>query len=170
MDGESQNSRAYYNFQAGTAGSGGTDLDQDNANAPDTFCPLGWQLPYSGTGGDYYDQSKSWRYLFSLYGITDISENATQVKSYPFSFVPGGAYYWQFARFYYFTIEGDYMSKTVYNGWGMYRFGIGSATIRFANMVNKNYGLSLRCVSDFTKDASEKPIEPPQTLPAKSQA
>ena len=89
-DGESQEIGTYYDGQAITAGSGET-VTTSNTNAPDTFCPLGWQLPYGGTGGDYYDQSKSWLYLYTLYGYPSSSEPASRAaRSYPFSEVLSG--------------------------------------------------------------------------------
>ena len=85
----------YYDYLAATTGSGGIDsLKNNNENSPDTFCPLGWQLPYSGTGGDYYDKSKSFRYLKSMYLSPDDTEPDIGKKGlkYPMSFARTGIY------------------------------------------------------------------------------
>ena len=87
-DGEDLEIGTYYHFQAATAGSGGASLATDNTNAPDTFCPLGWQMPYGGTGGDYYDKSRSWRFLFNTYNYGNDDVNA--VLSYPISEIRSG--------------------------------------------------------------------------------
>ena len=93
--GEVQAIGVYYDYLAATTGSGGPDsLKNNNENSPDTFCPLGWQLPYSGTDGDYYDQSKSFRYLKSMYlspGDTEPDIGKKGLK-YPMSFARTGIY------------------------------------------------------------------------------
>ena len=88
-DGESQEIGTYYNFQAITVGVGST-IETDNTNSPDTFCPLGWQLPYSGTGGAYYDKSKSLNYMFSFYSINTSESGSANARSYPVSFIYSG--------------------------------------------------------------------------------
>ena len=93
--GEVQAIGVYYDYHAATTGSGGPDsLKNNNENSPDTFCPLGWQMPYSGTDGDYYDKSKSFRYLKSMYlspGDTEPDIGKKGLK-YPMSFARTGIY------------------------------------------------------------------------------
>ena len=101
-DGETQYIGAYYNFQAATSGFGGSGAYSLHPVSDDTFCPLGWQLPYAGTDGDYYDQSKSWEYLFDVYSIQmgEYPEGGTEeqrsysrkLRAYPFSYIQGGMY------------------------------------------------------------------------------
>ena len=82
----------YYNFSAATIHTNRTLYE--NQNAPDTFCPLGWQLPYGGTGGDYYDKSRSFDYLIDEYGIKDLPsglDKEAAMISYPFSLIHSGA-------------------------------------------------------------------------------
>ena len=170
FDGETLKNGTYYNFQAATSGTGGT-LEPDNTNSSDTFCPLGWQLPYGGKDGDYYDQSKSWRYLFTQYGIVGGDTGMSAATSYPFSLLrKGGLYSWYDAKLYNLNTEGDFQTTTV-NSQTRYYWMMITENLFYMNQDDgKANGRSLRCVSEFTKDSSEKPIEPLQTLPAKSPA
>ena len=88
-DNEYQMVGTLYTYRAANSGSGNDQL-ADNNNSPDTFCPLGWQLPYSGTGGVYYDQSKSWNYMFSFYDINVSESGSANARSYPVSFIYSG--------------------------------------------------------------------------------
>ena len=84
-DHEDMKNGTYYNRNGATAGS--TLTTAGNTDAPDTFCPLGWQMPYGGTAGDYYNKSKSARYLFeTAYSYGDGSGKGTNAMSYPFSY------------------------------------------------------------------------------------
>ena len=152
LDGESQSMGADYNFQAATAGSGSA-LSADNAIAPDSFCPLGWQLPYSGAGGDYYDASKSWRYLFGQYGIpvtavVDVP-GATKLRSYPISQVLGGYYRWYAGRLYFTTVQGYNHSSTNKGDYGHSARIVFSKTgyLLFNDTAGKMDGDAIRYVS-----------------------
>ena len=111
-DGETQKNGTYYNFQATTVGTGGT-MSTKNADAPDAFCPVGWQLPYSGTGGDYYDKSKSWKYLFTAYSYSDDIQGRTGVMSYPISNIKSGMFIWNMGRLYFLNSRIDAWTATV---------------------------------------------------------
>ena len=147
-DGETQLIGVYYHFQAATVGTGGA-MQTENTNSPDTFCPLGWQLPYSGTGGDYYDQSKSWAYLLTRYNIPSSGvQNVAKVKSYPFSYIASGYFPWSYGRLYYLTNGGLYW----YSNQGQYpthgddyEFWTSSITINKA--FHKTNGIAVRCVT-----------------------
>ena len=145
-DGETQKNGTIYNFQAGTDGSGAA-LDSQNANSSDTFCPFGWQLPYDGTGGDYYDKSKSWRYLFINYDIgfdTGASTDSTRINSYPFSHVYSGYYHWGTGRLYTQTSNGRYWSSTVTSS-SAYHLDTWPGGITLTGKSNKACGVALRC-------------------------
>ena len=154
-DGNNENQKigTYYHFQAATSGSGGPmTSESENLPTPDTFCPLGWQLPYSGTGGDYYDKSKSLRKLFDTYSITYNDGGITQVnkvRSYPFSFIYSGSYHWTTGRLYYLEVTGRYWTGTVINTTGAYRLNIWPTIIRPADTDSKNNGQDVRCVNNF---------------------
>ena len=151
IDNENQIIGVYYSFQAATSGSGGA-IVTPNANSPDTFCPLGWQLPYSGTDGDYYDKSRSLNYLFTTYGIRFVDEtqaDATKVGSYPFSYVLSGAYYWAKGRLYLQNGGGYYWQSTNNNLPNSYLFHLGRNTVKPARADNKSFGYSIRCVTRY---------------------
>ena len=117
-NGEDQRNGTYYSGQAGMTGSI-TDEAGTNYNSSDTFCPLGWQLPYGGTGGDYYNKSKSWKYLFTLYGENSSLPTGPTVQKYPHSIIGSGEYYWGTGRLYnqLGTSGGHYLTLT-YGGQG----------------------------------------------------
>ena len=146
-DSENQKNGTYYHFQAATSGSGGT-ITTDNTNSSDTFCPLGWQLPYSGTGGDYYDKSKSWNFLFNKYSIVDDETSATKVKSYPFSYVYSGFYRWITGLLYNQSNAGNYWSSTVVSSTYAYLLHTWSSVVKPANEYTKAGGLTVRCVTN----------------------
>ena len=146
-DNEDQKNGTYYHFQAAAAGAGGAMATQ-NFNSPDTFCPLGWQLPYSGTGGDYYDKSRSWKVLFNTYSIGFDDGTATdtaKIKSYPLSYVYSGSYYWNVGRLYYQSYAGYYWASTILNGTAAYRLDTYSSIIRPTNAATKAGGFAIRC-------------------------
>ena len=147
-DNETQKNGTYYNFQAGTTGAGAA-ITTDNTNVPDTFCPLGWQLPYSGTGGDYYNKSRSWNYLFTTYSVAfdaGTAADATKIKSYPFSYVYSGYYDWHTGRLYSQSNGGVYWSSTVVSSTNAYGLPTWSSGVRPANAYSKAHGVAVRCV------------------------
>ncbi len=148
---EAQSIGTYYTFQAATAGTGGSSLTTDNTNVPDTFCPLGWQLPYSGTGGDYYDQSRSWKYVFDEYGITSNGVGVEKLRSYPHSYIKTGIYHWTHGKLY--SMRDDslgfmtYWSQTNYDKNSAYRLDHSSPN---RERPNKTNGHSIRCAHRFS--------------------
>ena len=140
---EEQSIGTYYNYTAST-----TIIDStgsDNYNFSDTFCPLGWQLPYSGTGGDYYDQSRSWNYLFATYNIASGQPGSTSIRSYPISVIRSGLYFWQQAALYLQTMSGFYWSITN-TGWNnAYRLDTYQEGFNITESGNKTYGQPVRC-------------------------
>ena len=148
-DGETQKNGTYYNFQAATVGAGGT-MATDKTDSSYTFCPLGWQLPYSGTGGDYYNKSRSWNKLFTDYSIAfddGTAADATKIKSYPLSYVYSGNYHWGTGRLYYQSNSSDYWPSTVVSSTTAYRLGTWSSAIRSASTGIKAGGYTVRCNS-----------------------
>ena len=149
-DNEDLENGTYYNFQAISTGSGGTTLSTNNANTPDTFCPLGWQLPYSGTGGDYYNKSRSWYYLFNVYDIAfndGDRPDAAKIKSYPFSYVYSGTIRWTLGKLFNQTNGGYYWSSTVGDSGHGYTMSTWLTAIRPNLTESKNYGEAVRCNS-----------------------
>ena len=152
-DGETQKNGTSYAFQAATSGAGGT-MTTNNSNSSDTFCPLGWQLPYSGTGGDYYNKSRSWNYLFSRYSIISDQSGATGIKSYPFSYVYSGYFDINLGRLYSQLNHGYYRSITVANNINAYDLHTLWNSIQFSDMANKAIGFNIRCVYHFSIPSS----------------
>ena len=148
-DGETQKNGTYYNFQAATVGAGGA-MATDKTDSSYTFCPLGWQLPYSGTGGDYDDKSKTWNHLFKSYSLNigdGTATDSTKAKSYPFSYINNGFYHWRLGRLYHLRSNGYYSSSTVYNIDSVYRLSIWSVGLRPAGVDSKPIGFAIRCVT-----------------------
>ena len=148
-DDEDQKMGVYYTYQAVSSGSGAA-TSTDNTNAPDTFCPLGWQLPYSGTGGDYYNKPRSWNKLFTDYSIAfddGTAAGATKIKSYPFSYVYSGYYHWDSGRLYNQSNSGGYWSSTLVSSTDAYLLNTWPSVVRPAYAANKILGLTFRCVT-----------------------
>ena len=146
-DNEPQKNGTYYHFQAATLGTGVTTTIA-NANAPDTFCPLGWQLPYSGTGGVYYDKSKSWNYLFTTYDVSfndGTTSDSTKISSYPFSYILSGRYAWGTGRLYRQNGNGDYWSLTTSSDKINFNLSTWAGGVRITNLFYKLAGFALRC-------------------------
>ena len=143
-DGDQKNG-TYYHYQAATDGSGAA-IATNNTNSPDTFCPLGWQLPYGGTGGDYYDKSKSLKYLLSTYSIISSSSGSTIIRSYPLSFVRAGTYYWSDGRLFYFNEQGYYGSSTINSDYKYYWMSLWGSGLQ-EEPHYKYHGSTLRCAT-----------------------
>ena len=150
-DNENQAMGTYYDYQAAASGSGGTNITADNTNVSDTFCPLGWQMPYAGTGGDYYDKSRSWSYLFSIYNYNNNQAGVEGILSYPLSNIQAGNIYWPTITLYDMTIMSRLWSTTNSADWGAYRLSV--------HLEGKNYligtggkgnGHSVRCDFDIS--------------------
>ena len=102
----------YYNYQGATSGSGAT-AKTDNTIVPDSFCPLGWQMPYDGTGGDYYNASKSWKNVFGTYGYENNVNSNPNINQYPFDIITAGHFGWHTGSFFVMDDSGLYYSSTV---------------------------------------------------------
>ena len=144
-DGENQKNGTYYHFQAATVGTGGT-IASENANSPDTFCPLGWQLPYSGTGGDYYDISRSIKVLLDTYQIDDNITGVHILRSYPFSIVYSGYFDGPEGSLNNKGVAFNMLSSIILNRIEFQRFSIYGETVNYLGMNNKNRAQTVRCV------------------------
>ncbi|MBR2600580.1 hypothetical protein IKE07_00355 [Candidatus Saccharibacteria bacterium] len=149
FDDENQYIGVYYHFQAATSGSGNMATSPDNTNISDTFCPLGWQMPYSGTGGDYYDKSKSWNYLFNRYGYDENGANNNKIRSYPFGYVWGGFYDWSQGKLFHLNNDAEYWSITKSTEGSVYRFNSWDNNFKITSKVYIMRGNSVRCVTRY---------------------
>ena len=111
-------------------------------------------LPYSGTDGDYYDQSKSWYYLFVQYvnPLVSNQENARKFQSYPLSYVLNGTMGVSTGgkTLYFATHNGYYTSNTTasatqYDWMVVTRYGF-----KTAEVTGKASQTALRCVHRFS--------------------
>ena len=150
---ETQIIGTYYSFQAATSGSGGA-ITTPNTNAPDTFCPLGWQMPYSGTGGDYYDKSRSWKVLTEEYEYGDTPSGAAGLKSYPIDYVYSGNYFWNRGRLYALNNNGYYWSSTIWNDSSAANLSTWADRVSIAASNHKALGINIRCIFIFSVPSS----------------
>ena len=154
VDNENQKNGTYFNFQAATSGTGGA-LSTSNTVVPDTFCPLGWQMPYSGTGGDYYDKSKSWRYIFNTYHFTASSMDSNNAYgSYAHSQVLHGYFSFSSGLLVGQGTDSSFWSSTnssSTNGERYHRYNSNGITygINVSETANKTLGYALRCVTRY---------------------
>ena len=140
-DNEDQKNGTYYHFQAATSGTG-SSITTENTLVPDSFCPLGWQLPYGGTGGDYYDKSRSWKYLAGKYNLL----YSTDVKVYPFSFVLGGSFFQNSGLLFNQNLSGNYPVAAIgTRSYHNYSFSI-TAGFNYATSENKGNANPVRCI------------------------
>ena len=145
-DTENQENGTYYNFHAATSGLGG-DYTSNYRDTADTFCPLGWQLPYGGTGGDYYDKSRSVTYLFNTYTITADPQGSIKARSYPISMIASGLYFWQNGQLYNQGSAGGLWTSTNENSNRAWLISIAITSVDPKNTDgNKVAGYALRCV------------------------
>ena len=145
MDAEYQDIGVYYNYQATSAGSGAS-LNTDNANIPDTFCPLGWQMSYGGTGGDYYDKSRSWNYFLNAYSIASDTPGSNKIRSYPISYIYTGLLHMATGTISEQANFAIYHSATISDRSGTFRFKINSNSI-WSNTDVKAISSPVRCVN-----------------------
>ena len=143
-DNEDQLIGVYYNFQAATSGTGGAMTEQ-YSNVPDTFCPLGWQMPYSGTGGDYYDISRSIKVLLDTYQIDDNITGVHILRSYPFSIVYSGYFDGPEGSLNNKGVAFNMLSSIILNRIEFQRFSIYGETVNYLGMNNKNRAQTVRC-------------------------
>ena len=148
-DSENQKNGTYYNFQAATSGVGST-LSTDNANSDDTFCPLGWQLPYSGTGGDYYNKTRSWKFIFGKYTIQSNSSGATKLMSYPISYVSSGNFNWSSGGLFSQGVLGLYWSSTSISSTNTYRMVHSASSINDSDSGFRALGQAVRCILEIS--------------------
>ena len=153
-DGEDQQIGVYYTFQAATSGSGGTTFATDNSNVPDTFCPLGWQSPYSGTGGDYYDKSRSWKFLFDKYSYDGSLTGSQGARSYPISIVMSGFYNWDTGLLMFMDGQVFLHASTTYSNYNAYTSSVYQSGRTNATSFSKSGGTVIRCIIFFSIPSS----------------
>ena len=145
-DGETLSIGTYYNFQAIAAGSGGLDYSENNSVVLDTFCPLGWQLSYGGTGGDYYNKSRSWNYFLNSYSIAADTPGSNKIRSYPISYIYTGYFHLGTGKLFEQGNFALYKSATILDRSNTYGFKISSNSV-WSNGDVKAIANPVRCVN-----------------------
>lgn len=128
----------HYTWNAATAGTGGTIT---SANATDSICPKGWQLPTSNNSN-----SGSFQALTDAYSISDDTAGSTALVSAPLYFVRSG---------YVFSgslmsagDEGDYWSSTAHSSTSfVYYLAFVSGYVSPSYYVVRYAGQSVRCLA-----------------------
>ncbi len=143
-DGETQKIGTYYNFQAATIGSGAS-LTNNGDQAPDSFCPIGWQLAIGGN----QNTNKAFKALLSSYSIANNNTGSIAGRSYPLSYLLSGYYYWGSGKLNNLGSFGGWWSNTVEEGGLAYRLDIYEDEV-YADVYNDmGLGFPLRCVSTY---------------------
>ena len=125
----------YYNWYAATAGSNAKNM-KDGDEAPQSICPAGWRLPYSG---DTQKGSKSWYYLVNQASIT-----VSNITTGPFYIPRAGGYNKSVNDV---GSNGRYWSSTANGGVAAYYLRFNSLNVHPQNDYDANNGNSVRCVA-----------------------
>ena len=147
-DSETLSIGTYYNFQAIAAGSGGLNYSELNSVISDTFCPLGWQMSYGGTGGDYYDKSRSWNYFLNAYNIASDTPGSNKIRSYPISYIYTGLLHMATGTISEQANFAIYHSATIFDRSNTYRFKFNSGFV-WSNADVKAISNPVRCVTRY---------------------
>ena len=146
----------YYQYNTATAGSGGTIT---NADAKNSICPKGWQLPTAGSQAD--GKSGSFQNLLSKYGVAS-SVSGTGVDGVAYNIAAGPLYFVRSGYVYLPTTAGTFRDAGAY---GIYWSSRGaaytsstsatayylqvepSAVVPSDGPTNRWVGFPLRCLS-----------------------
>ena len=128
----------YYQWNAATAGTGGTTSYL--ANATDSICPKGWQLPISRNS-----DSRSFGGLTTAYGIEDNSDGASSLRKPPLYFIPAG--YVRSSTLSNAGNRGYYWSSTAASGYNAYDLRFYSGYVYPSNYDYRYSGQSVRCLA-----------------------
>ncbi len=103
-------------------------------------------MPYGGTGGDYYDKSKSVRYLFTAYNIQSTQAGSDKARSYPLALIFSGLLAINQGVLYGKDTNGNYWtssSNESYNG--AYRFTVYENGAKPSDVSNRDVEYTVRC-------------------------
>ena len=134
----------YYQWNAATAGSGGTIIGQ---KATDSICPKGWHLPTTLRDTDSF--SGSGYYLLSRYGINSDLSDTSAVALAPLYFVFSGSIYLGGNTISHAGSDGSYWSSYANDNFGARMLNLSSTGIH-NGVVGLAYdsGASVRCLAD----------------------
>ena len=132
----------YYQWNAATAGTGGSDVTTRYQDATGSICPKGWKLPTSGNSN-----LGSFAGLTNAYGIGNNSAGATALTESPLYFIPAGYVYSgslnDAGR------SGNYWSSTAYSSTYAYHLYFYPSYVSPSNYGygGRYYGRSVRCLA-----------------------
>ena len=128
----------HYTWNAATAGTGGTIT---SAEATDSICPKGWQLPTSNNSN-----SGSFQALTNAYSISSNTAGSTALVSAPLYFVRSGSVYSGSLRD--AGYGGRYWSSTAYSSTSdAYDLSFASGGVNPSYDDYRYYGFSVRCLA-----------------------
>ena len=128
----------HYTWNAATAGTGGTIT---SANAKDSICPKGWQLPTSNN-----TNSGSFGGLTAAYSISSNTDGSPALVSAPVSFVRSGSVFSGSLRF--AGNNGIYWSSTAFSSTSLaYALYFYSGGVYPSDDYSRYAGRSVRCLA-----------------------
>ena len=130
----------YYQWNAATAGTGGSDVTDQYQDATDSICPKGWKLPTSGNSNP-----GSFGGLTSAYSIGNNSAGATALTKSPLYFTPAG--YVLSGSLYFAGVNVYYWSSTAYSSYYAYFLYFSSSIVSPSNSIGRYSGQSVRCLA-----------------------
>ena len=95
----------YYQWNAATAGTGGSDVTAQYQDAAGSICPKGWKLPSNTDADDDY-----YNLIMTAYGLNPNTASATAITQAPLYFTPAG--YVDSGSLSYAGIDGYYWLST----------------------------------------------------------
>ena len=131
----------YYQWNAATAGTGGSDVTTDYQDATDSICPKGWKLPSRGNSNstnDFYG-------LTSAYSIGNNSTGATAFTKSLLYFIPAGRV--AAGSLSYAGSYGYYWSSTAASNTNAYILDFGSGGVDPSISIVRYGGQSVRCLA-----------------------
>ena len=124
---------SYYSWYAATAGTGTRSLSTNGQNTTVSICPKGWRLPTGGNNGEFQTLYNNYN---SSSALASSPVNLTLAGN-----LNSGSRFFQ-------GIYGYYWSSTVDSGNYAYYLNLTTSDAYPANINNKHYGYSVRCVAD----------------------
>ena len=129
----------YYQWNAATAGTGGSDVFLRYQDATGSICPKGWKLPISGGS-----MPSSFGGLTNAYSISSNTAGSTAITQAPLYFSPAG----QVMSGLLYGAGGYYWSSTAYSSTNAYFLGFYSGNVSPSNSGAGRYGgFPVRCLA-----------------------
>ena len=129
----------YYQWNAATAGTGGSDVTTQYQDATDSICPKGWRLPSRGSS------STTGNELYELTTSTGATTGVILAEA-PYYFIPAG--YVNSGSLNYAGNSGYYWSSTAYSSTDAYNLYFYLSYVNpSSNYYSRYLGRSVRCLA-----------------------